>query len=117
MSTRRPWKFSCRARDCHLRSTGCYETRILAHFCLQARISIVPVLIIGFSMGLAIGGALTGRPRQSRHLRWSVKNLNVAEGQVFDRNRPRPQAFECSPMQGHVVDCFGLHVLTGFVGE
>jgi hypothetical protein len=45
MSTRRPWKFPCRAGDCHLRSTGCYETRILAHFCLQARISIVPVLV------------------------------------------------------------------------
>ena len=45
MSTRRPWKFSCRADDCHLRSTGCYETRILAHLCLQARISIVPVLV------------------------------------------------------------------------
>ena len=55
MSTRSPWKFSCRAGDCHLRSTGCYETRILAHFCLQARISIVPSSsvqnIIGSSMG------------------------------------------------------------------
>jgi hypothetical protein len=42
MSTRRPWKFSCRAGDCHLRSTGCYETRILAHLYLQARISSAP---------------------------------------------------------------------------
>jgi hypothetical protein len=29
MSIRRSWKFSCRTDDCHLRSTGCYETRIL----------------------------------------------------------------------------------------
>ena len=45
ISTRRRWKFPCRADDRHFRSTGCSETRILTHLCLPTRISIVPVLV------------------------------------------------------------------------
>ena len=45
MSARRPWKFPYRAGDCHSRSIGCYDTRFWHTSTLQARISIVPVLV------------------------------------------------------------------------
>jgi hypothetical protein len=74
MSTRRPWKFPCRADEGHFRSTGCYEKESwhTSAFRLESRLSPSSSVqnIIGSSMGpsgegLAIGGALTGRPDHS----------------------------------------------------
>ena len=45
MSTRRPWKFRTTPTTTILAQPDAMRQEVLAHLCLQARISIVPVLV------------------------------------------------------------------------